>query len=116
MPVNYAILVKRPEVRLLFYIIGLYSTFLYWGILQEKLATSHYQNYFHTTKKWSYPLVLNMAMSITCFFVAVIVENFFKLYQKNISFLLLCHHVPINHYFPKRDHNLPLKILLFSLT
>lgn len=63
----------RTEVRLVIYVASLYSTFLYWGYLQEKLTSTKYSQRISNaddgtllpTMKWDYPVVLNLSMSVT---------------------------------------------------
>lgn len=62
----------RTEVRLVIYVASLYTTFLYWGYLQEKLTSTKYSRRLLgaddgslPTMKWDYPVVLNLSMSLT---------------------------------------------------
>lgn len=61
------------EARLVLYVTCLYTTFIYWGYLQEKLTSTKYSRRLlstddtsiPTTMSWNYPFVLNLSMSLT---------------------------------------------------
>jgi solute carrier family 35 (UDP-galactose transporter), member B1 len=72
------------EIRLVCYVIGLYTAFIYWGYLQEKITST---NYFpsssvdgsETTQmpfKWQYPFSLNVFMALATFLIASLGDLF----------------------------------------
>jgi UDP-galactose transporter B1 len=67
------------EVKLCFYITGIYSVFIYWGYLQEKLTSQNYVVDISSTgelitMRWKFACALNMCMAIACFMVALLFE------------------------------------------
>jgi solute carrier family 35 (UDP-galactose transporter), member B1 len=68
------------EIRLICYVAGLYTAFVYWGYLQEKITSTNYVlddsngNGNETTSKWQYPFSLNLFMAFSTFIVASIGE------------------------------------------
>lgn len=67
-----------PEVRFCLYLVGLYTTFLYWGLVQEKLTsnnTRYVSDRDGSTVKWSYPLALNMGMALSAWVTTIIFES-----------------------------------------
>lgn len=50
-----------PEARLCLYVALLYAVFIAWGYLQEKIASSQYDE-----TRWDHPFVLNAFMSLAC--------------------------------------------------
>jgi solute carrier family 35 (UDP-galactose transporter), member B1 len=72
------------EIRLVCYVIGLYTAFIYWGYLQEKITST---NYFPSSadgsevttgmpSKWQYPFSLNVFMAFATFFIASLGDLF----------------------------------------
>jgi solute carrier family 35 (UDP-galactose transporter), member B1 len=71
---NYA-----TEIRLICYVAGLYTAFVYWGYLQEKITSTDYliDDGTGTTKlKWQFPFSLNLFMAFSTFVVASVGEIF----------------------------------------
>lgn len=64
------------ELRLVFYIGGLYSSFIYWGFLQEKITATKYtlDNNIEETYRWHYAFALNVFMALATYVVASIGE------------------------------------------
>ena len=61
------------EIKLIFYVIGLYSSFVYWGFLQEKITATKYTNVNDGhSYNWQYPFALNVFMGLATFVMAVI--------------------------------------------
>lgn len=67
------------ELRLLGYIIGLYTAFVYWGYLQEKITSTEYifddilpSSSTTESVRWQYPFSLNVFMAFATFLVASI--------------------------------------------
>ncbi len=82
-------LTKMAEVRFAFYLVGLYTTFLYWGMLQEKL-TSTKTKYVddadgYSSVKWSYPLALNAGMAFSAYITATAFERFIRKSKHAVS-------------------------------
>lgn len=67
-----------PEVRLAFYVISLYTVFITWGILQERVTTSKYytSSIGSDVYIWRYPIVLNFVMTACASATAALVESF----------------------------------------
>jgi UDP-galactose transporter B1 len=64
------------EVRFLSYTVGLYTCFIYWGYLQEKLTSTKYNsNVVGESVEWDFAFALNLFMSLGGFTVASIVEK-----------------------------------------
>jgi UDP-galactose transporter B1 len=64
------------EVRFLSYTVGLYTCFIYWGYLQEKLTSTKYKSEIEgESVEWGFAFALNMFMSLGGFTVASIVEK-----------------------------------------
>jgi UDP-galactose transporter B1 len=53
------------ELRLGLYILSLYTVFIYWGFLQEKLTTTQYDNGVEKMK-WTCAVALNCIMATVC--------------------------------------------------
>lgn len=67
-----------PEFRLIFYVLTLYTVFISWGYLQEKISSNEYEvdpQYEGVVTKWGYPFVLNVFMSTSCFVTAALVDG-----------------------------------------
>jgi UDP-galactose transporter B1 len=71
------------EIRFIGYVLGLYSTFIYWGYLQEKLTSTNYLVYrtkdgetFDQYMEWDYPFALNYCMAVSGFVIASIFDFF----------------------------------------
>lgn len=62
------------EIRLLSYVIGLYGSFIYWGLLQEKLTSTKYICSNQATYEWDFAFALNFWMALGGFLVAFIIE------------------------------------------
>jgi hypothetical protein len=62
------------ELRLIFYVAGLYSSFIYWGFLQEKITATNYtlDTNLEKTHRWHYAFALNVFMALATFIVASI--------------------------------------------
>lgn len=67
---------RGPELRLAVYCLLLYSIFITWGYLQEKITSTAYVIHEtpHQTIHWDYPTVLNLFMTITASLSAWLVE------------------------------------------
>jgi UDP-galactose transporter B1 len=64
------------EVRFLGYTVGLYTCFIYWGYLQEKLTSTKYNsNVVGESVEWDSAFALNMFVSLGGYTVASIVEK-----------------------------------------
>jgi solute carrier family 35 (UDP-galactose transporter), member B1 len=66
------------EVRFLCYTAGLYTCFIYWGYLQEKLTSTTYQSTAGEPVGWDFAFALNFFMALGGFCVASIVEMIFN--------------------------------------
>jgi UDP-galactose transporter B1 len=65
------------EIRLLFYVCGLYTAFVYWGYLQEKITSTQYEIILENQNrkiKWQFPFTLNLLMALATFIVSGIGE------------------------------------------
>ena len=73
------------ELRLAIYIATLYAVFIYWGYLQEKIASTHYSavamrvsddaaTVTSSSIQWSHPFVLNLFMSISTCLTAQVID------------------------------------------
>lgn len=64
------------EVRLVVFCLGLYTTFILWGILQERITSSKYESSEQADESlvWNYPVALNLAMAAATFLTASIIE------------------------------------------
>lgn len=67
------------EVKLVLYIVGIYSVFIYWGYLQEKLISQNYVVGISATgepitQNWNFACALNMCMAIACWVLSTIFE------------------------------------------
>lgn len=82
------------EILLIFYIIGVYTVFLRWGFLQEKIFSRNYElssyygnNLEHAeismgsklppTMNWNFGILINFCMAVSCFVIASLVEFLF---------------------------------------
>lgn len=89
---SFSQLAKVAEVRFAFYLVGLYTTFMYWGVLQEKL-TSPKTKYIddadgYSLVKWSYPLALNAGMALSAYMTATAFEMFIRKSEQKLSWKL----------------------------
>lgn len=77
--------VYGSEIRLVVYVIGIYSVFIYWGYLQEKLISTPYTIDSNEginrlggpqgeNLKWSFPFALNLCMAVMCSIVSSLLE------------------------------------------
>jgi solute carrier family 35 (UDP-galactose transporter), member B1 len=66
------------EVRFLCYTAGLYTCFIYWGYLQEKLTSTTYQSPTGEPVGWDFAFALNFFMALGGFCVASMVEMMFN--------------------------------------
>ena len=68
------------EIRLVCYVIGLYTAFIYWGYLQEKITSTNYSTNDTTTQqlpsRWQYPFSLNVFMALGTFLIAGLGDMF----------------------------------------
>eukprot|EP01041_Mallomonas_annulata_P007798 gene7798-15956_t len=63
------------EFRLVAYAIGLYTCFIYWGYLQEKLTSVEYKSSVAGKHyRWDFPFFLNFFMGISALLLASVVE------------------------------------------
>ena len=62
------------EIRFIGLVLGLYSSFIYWGYLQEKLTSLDYILADGTVLRWDYPVSLNLFMAAAAATTAAIVE------------------------------------------
>lgn len=74
----------KSELKFIFYMIGLYVSFIYWGYLQEKITTTKYkveedsdEGTNHVELSWGYPFALNTFMALATFIVATIADVIF---------------------------------------
>lgn len=65
------------EIRFLCFTAGLYTCFIYWGYLQEKLTSTTYKSASGELVKWDYAFALNFFMALGGYFVASTVEALF---------------------------------------
>lgn len=68
------------EMRFVCFAAGLYTTFIYWGYLQEKLTSSTYLLpadglQVTPTIAWNFPFVLNLSMSLTAAMTAFVADR-----------------------------------------
>ena len=74
--VSHLAFLKVAEVRFALYLVGLYTTFLYWGLVQEKLTSSktvYLDDSDGSSVKWEYPLALNAGMAAFAWLTTVLV-------------------------------------------
>jgi UDP-galactose transporter B1 len=85
-----------PEIRLVVYVVGIYSVFIYWGYLQEKIVSTQYvvesgrPNITDSpiqTLPWSFPFFLNFCMAAMCVITANIVELVYPTPPSNVPAL-----------------------------
>jgi hypothetical protein len=67
------------ELRLVLFCLGLYVTFILWGLLQERITSSKYvsSEQGDANIEWNYPVALNLAMAAATFFTASFIEILF---------------------------------------
>ena len=77
------------ELKMILYILSLYSIFIYWGYLQEKLTSTKYSIFKGKFRpkmykrpsvdfvQWQYSFVLNLSMAFVSCVTAVIVDSLF---------------------------------------
>ncbi len=71
-------MIKRgPELRLATYCLLLYTIFITWGYLQEKITSSFYL-IGDVHAHWDFPTVLNLFMTMSATFSALMVEIFMQ--------------------------------------
>ena len=69
---------KIAEVRFALYLIGLYTLFLKWGLVQEKLTSSetvYLSDSDGSVVKWEHPLALNAGMAAFAWLTTVLFER-----------------------------------------
>jgi solute carrier family 35 (UDP-galactose transporter), member B1 len=67
------------EIRFICYICGLYTAFIYWGYLQEKITAEKYVlETDATTMKWQFPFALNVFMALATFIVASVGDQLYN--------------------------------------
>jgi UDP-galactose transporter B1 len=79
------------EVRLVLYVVSLYTIFLTWGYLQEKIVSTNYPVVSENSlieMRWDYPVSLNLFVTISCTLTAAIVEHYFDENRKRVPFHL----------------------------
>lgn len=82
------------EIRLVVYVLGIYSVFIYWGYLQEKLVSTQYVVESEKTQitddatiqtlPWNFPFALNFCMAAMCVLAANIIELVFPTLPSNV--------------------------------
>ena len=72
------------ELRLAIYIATLYAVFIYWGYLQEKITSTHYNAAVpvvsddavsSSSMQWRHPFVLNLFMSVSTCLTAEVIDR-----------------------------------------
>lgn len=65
------------EVRLVGYVVGLYTTFMTWAYLQERITSSDYSSSVDSNlQKWEFPVALNLCMAVATYLTASLAELF----------------------------------------
>lgn len=89
------------ELRLVGYVLGVYSCFLYWGFLQEKIFSTEYARIIDPDSApasenvaaadpgevahWNFPFLLNFFMALACYLVAGAIEYGLALYRDIVN-------------------------------